>query len=93
MHCNIYIQHFEQNDYSTMEHGTFSDIDDLIDTFDFVKVMSPKNFDLYAEEDWFGKTPVWNQFLKDFKNCDSIVIYGSDGGFVFDTIIQLNSND
>lgn len=25
MHCNIYIQHFEQNNYSTMEHGTFSD--------------------------------------------------------------------
>ncbi len=93
MKCNIYIQHFDQYGCSTMKHGTFSDIDNLIDTFDFVQVMSPKNFDLYAEEDWFGKTPIWNQFLKDFKNCDSIVVYGNDGGFSFNSVVQLNSND
>ena len=92
MLCKLWIQHFEtgREGNSYLEPITFSDLDDLINGLDYVKVMKPNELDMFAEEDWFGDSPYWEEYMEDVKKCTSLITYGEYGGFKFNTITQFN---
>lgn len=90
MLCKLYLEHYDIGgpEESTLEPVTFSDLDDYIYSFEFVRVMSPSEYDLFAEGDWFEDSPYWEEFVEDLKKCTSIIVYGESGGTSYDSIVQ-----
>lgn len=91
--CKLWLQHWDTNSgRSTLKPCSFSTLANYINKFDFVKTFSLTEYNSYLndEEDAFGNSPYFEEYLDDFRDSSSVVVYGEDGGTSFDSIVQFN---
>lgn len=67
MLCKLWLEHFDIGGGQYLKPASFVTLDNYIDEFDFVKTMSPKEFDLFGDEDLVRRYSILGRICRRFE--------------------------